>query len=406
MNYSRLNVIRESEDVVLYRGADPASAERYTVKELKGSARGAPAQVARLRCEFDLLNRLPPEHLLRPVRDHSEVGVLLFEDTRGSVGQLIDKYGPLAPGVVVRVLLEALGALGHLHGQGLGHGSLNPHKLLVDPHGRVKLGDFLPYPFAGTVPLVDPGQQYQAPEVLDSGLGACQPSSDLYLLGFAALEMLVGPTFVYLFGATTSPEQRPDLLSWHADPGKGLTGLREALAEAPNRLVSVIERLICKEVSKRVYRDAAQVVADLKRCGLALDQRLPPFDVPPGPARRATPRGKAQGAQRRPARCLLELTDLQQGPGAVRYFSPGGPVLVGRQPGCDLVLAGGDVSAKHALLTCEQDGWHAYDLNSRGGTLVNDAPVRHARLGPGDTLTIGCHYYELNLREAGKRIGP
>ena len=66
-----------------------------------------------------------------------------------------------------------------------------------------------------------------------------------------------------------------------------------------------------------------------------------------------------------------------------------GPVVVGRQPGVKLRLADVKVSREHSKIFQQGPDWFVVDLNSRNGTLVNDAIVTRHALHDGDEITIG-----------------
>jgi hypothetical protein len=65
------------------------------------------------------------------------------------------------------------------------------------------------------------------------------------------------------------------------------------------------------------------------------------------------------------------------------------PVLVGRDPACDVVLADPRASRRHAEIARDGDTWRVRDLGSSNGTLLNGAPIVESELGLGDVLTIG-----------------
>jgi hypothetical protein len=65
------------------------------------------------------------------------------------------------------------------------------------------------------------------------------------------------------------------------------------------------------------------------------------------------------------------------------------PVIVGRDPACDLVLADPRASRRHAEIVRDGDVWRVRDLGSSNGTLLNAAPVVEAELGLGDVLRVG-----------------
>lgn len=69
-------------------------------------------------------------------------------------------------------------------------------------------------------------------------------------------------------------------------------------------------------------------------------------------------------------------------------------VLLGRKPDNDLCLEGDAVSAHHALLLLDADGWLLIDLQSTNGTYVGKQRVRQHRLIEGEVFRIA----DLHLR--------
>jgi len=72
-----------------------------------------------------------------------------------------------------------------------------------------------------------------------------------------------------------------------------------------------------------------------------------------------------------------------------------GPVLVGRDPGCAIVLADPTVSRRHAQLEVDADACRIRDLGSRNGTHAHGRVVTDARLRAGDAVTFGLHAVRL-----------
>lgn len=61
-------------------------------------------------------------------------------------------------------------------------------------------------------------------------------------------------------------------------------------------------------------------------------------------------------------------------------------LLLGRSRDCDVVLASGAVSRRHARLFFRDGHWVVCDLGSTNGTTVNGASVGRCRLRPGDRV--------------------
>lgn len=64
-------------------------------------------------------------------------------------------------------------------------------------------------------------------------------------------------------------------------------------------------------------------------------------------------------------------------------------VVLGRAQECDVRLADGNVSRRHAELRQEDATYWLVDLGSTNGTLLNDEPVQRAKLSDGDRITLG-----------------
>lgn len=90
-----------------------------------------------------------------------------------------------------------------------------------------------------------------------------------------------------------------------------------------------------------------------------------------------------------------------QGPAETWEFPiPFGKTIIGRQPGCDLLLEHQQISRQHARLEYTSEKMHITDLNSSNGTLLNDqslTPDVSTPLKPGDRLGIGPFTLTLDL---------
>ena len=68
----------------------------------------------------------------------------------------------------------------------------------------------------------------------------------------------------------------------------------------------------------------------------------------------------------------------------------GGPVLIGRDAECDLVLHDNYASRQHCWVEQRDGRWWVRDLGSRNGTWVGDEQVVHERpLSDGDLILVG-----------------
>jgi len=62
-------------------------------------------------------------------------------------------------------------------------------------------------------------------------------------------------------------------------------------------------------------------------------------------------------------------------------------VVVGRSSGCDVQLADGMVSRRHAQLRRTDEGWRVVDLLSTNGTYLNGRRISSADALPGDQVS-------------------
>ncbi|MBZ0271499.1 FHA domain-containing protein [bacterium] len=68
--------------------------------------------------------------------------------------------------------------------------------------------------------------------------------------------------------------------------------------------------------------------------------------------------------------------------------------VIGRHPGCDLFLRGGEISERHARIVTRRGRHYLYDADSAAGTFVNGGKIRGMTLSDGDYIRIG----EITLR--------
>jgi len=73
-------------------------------------------------------------------------------------------------------------------------------------------------------------------------------------------------------------------------------------------------------------------------------------------------------------------------------------LVIGRSKDCDVPLADGNVSRRHAELGRSDGGFVLRDLDSTNGTLVNGRRVRHATVGVGDEITNGTSTLRIEQR--------
>lgn len=89
---------------------------------------------------------------------------------------------------------------------------------------------------------------------------------------------------------------------------------------------------------------------------------------------------------------------LKPASGAPVEISRDGSV-VGRDPSCDIVLADGSVSRKHARLDRRGDSWIVVDQGSANGTFIDSQRVAEQMLRPGQELRFGAIAFRVEVDE-------
>jgi ABC transport system ATP-binding/permease protein len=82
---------------------------------------------------------------------------------------------------------------------------------------------------------------------------------------------------------------------------------------------------------------------------------------------------------------VLEVTSN----GARAVVRPDHPVVVGRDPSCDLVIENKLVSRRHCEIDYAEDGWVVRDLDSRNGTFVDDQRAAYVAAVDGGQVRLG-----------------
>jgi hypothetical protein len=98
-----------------------------------------------------------------------------------------------------------------------------------------------------------------------------------------------------------------------------------------------------------------------------------------------------------PARLALRV---RRGMPPDRMVALDRPVVVGRDPSCDLVLVDGRVSRRHLEIVPDGGTLRMRDLGSSNGTSLNGVPLETGEIGLGDVVTLGDS--ELCVEDAGE----
>jgi eukaryotic-like serine/threonine-protein kinase len=175
-----------------------------------------------------------------------------------TLGDLLDREGPLEVEVAVAITLGVLDVLAAAHRQGMVHRDVKPGNVLLPAEGGVKLADF---GIAKAMDEVSAGltatgsvvgtASYLAPELVEGGRAT--PASDVYSVGCMLYALLAGrPPFTGDSALAVAYAQR------HT-PVPAVETLRP---EVPAELRAVLDRALAKDPSVR-YPDAEGMRAAL-----------------------------------------------------------------------------------------------------------------------------------------------
>ncbi len=204
------------------------------------------------------------------------------EHVRGiDLKERIRRIAPFTAAAAVDVAIAVAQALDHLHRNGIIHGDLRPHKVLIGPEGEIKVtGAGLAFAFADqeekrTLALMR-AAHYAAPETFEGRVP--DERSDIYSLGIILFEMLAGT--VPFTGETPIA-----VATRHArDP---VPSVRDQNAAVPRALEGIIRKALAKDPDER-YQTAREILADLRSVQDALRVGKPLNWSPLDPSRAAS----------------------------------------------------------------------------------------------------------------------
>jgi len=405
MDLKRIHDLFDSKSYRIWEGEASDGQTRCTVKELLADAASNPVFLDRLKEEAEFIEKFPHRHILALQRRHS-AEIHFFEDTKYSLREFVDKNGKLRNEQVVRVLRQCLESLSFLHEQGFAHGSLCLENVFVDPEWDVKLADFVGYRFElqSPPPPLEGLPKHQPPEVVNGTIGQCGPSSDLYCLGFVALEMLSGPDFPNLFGRGGNLNDPQQWLRWHASIDTRLEALQILMPEVCHNLRILIEELIEKVPAKRKLKSATIALRRLNAMELDEEVLGPLVPVPPAPP----PPPSQSTLPRRRLGPNLHLKPRSASSGLQEaYFPHDKPALFIKHEPAD----GDTVPRPMALLSCQENYWYIYNLSDNASVVLhNRKPVSKympRRLQSGDEIRFDdLKVYCVDLELQGTGINP
>ena len=274
--YKLLNKIGTGSFANVYAARDVKLSREVAIKQLHEQYLVDKAALERYWGEAQLLSGLEHPNIMTIFDVVKSKGCLVLELMQGSLKEIY-KEKPMPVEEVRQMLIQSAKGLDCLHGQGLIHGDIKPANLFLSKQEIVKLGDF---GLARRVndeegSLVKGTTRYMAPELVSEDFGDVGPASDLYSLGFAALELLVGPNFDSLFPDLIAfgRDRQMAWMMWHCSADRKLPPVQSILQGVPDDLANVINKMIQKDQSQR-YLSAKDVISDLSGIATPVGQSI------------------------------------------------------------------------------------------------------------------------------------
>lgn len=402
--------LHQSETALLARYEE--NGRRYVAKQLTPKALESASCRQQLADEHQFLSQICHDRLLNVGRFDERKGLLLFDDATCTLRDYISSEGAMPNDLVCNVVIELCELLDALHRQRLLHGLIGSDTVFVTADGHIKSGNFVGYRFdIGDPPIpARSSPRYEAPEAID-GLSECGPHTDLYCVGFLALEMLTGAEFPHLFGLTESEQDRKWLV-WHDDPNKSLGDWDRKVPGAAGALVQLINGLIEKDVSKRNPETARAVIEFINSHGLQ-SRKLLQTSVERGRVSETSKTHPQRTKKRRHRRetPLLTLTDTVTDQACSSRETK--PFVIGSDPQLSksgLRIVTSDFKGeRHALMSPRAGNWMIFDLATNPPVRVNDRVVEMSEptiLNDNDQLRIGHRNVTVDFEYRGRGVIP
>ncbi|HEV3364254.1 MAG TPA: AAA family ATPase, partial [Acidimicrobiia bacterium] len=270
--YEAVEPLGESATALLLRARPEGTATSAVIKLLK-SEYPTPEEVSRLAHEHRIVEGLPLEGIVRPLRIERfkhRIGLILEDSGGSSLRSMIGPTG-LDTETFLRVAIPLVRTLGHLHDADVIHKDLNPSNIVVDDAlSTVQITDFgiasrLPRVHRDAAPAdrLEGTLPYLSPEQTGRMNRAVDHRSDFYALGATFYETLTGrPPF--------TADDAMELVHCHLAVRP--VPPQEVNPSVPEALSDIVVKLLAKSPEDR-YQSAYGLLQDLEQCQIAWRER-------------------------------------------------------------------------------------------------------------------------------------
>lgn len=281
-NYELFEEIGRTKTTVVYRAFDLTLGRDVAIKELTTAGKSDPQRQERFLREAQYLAQTEHPGMLRIHTVVAEKGWIVMERMKGNLAAQI-QHAAIESTTVRSILRQLLSALEFLHGRGKLHGSIRPSNILIDDAGSVRLSDFEQIDLDGELRMPTSSKKYLAPEWIRSEFGDLGKASDLYCLGFTALELLAGPNFdsLVLDSQAASVDSDVAWLRKHSSE-EAFPSTASLIPGVPSDLATTIDELLKKQVSDRPA-SASEVLEKLDDQAVIAIEPVPAVAAAPVP---------------------------------------------------------------------------------------------------------------------------
>jgi serine/threonine protein kinase len=306
---------------------------------------------------------------------------------------------------VLFVLRGILYTLNFLHQRRFVHANLKPTNVFIDDEGRIRLSDGFLYSLESPGTLPPPvSQKYLSPEHTSDACGKMSPQTDLYMVGFIALELFAGDRFGRGFQGIGDNATDDDhaWFQWHGStlPAPDATVFQKS---CPKELAAVVAKLVSKSQEDR-YMTAEDALRDLQN--ISLDQKAVGLPV----ADRPSPKRKASAndiLDRPPNGVALVLASGSRAGEMIGTDDM--EFAIGLDPDCLLRFSENEYPLLQCRLECQRTPSHGWSISRvRGeGIFVNQRPLEgRTSLRSGDIICLGPRGpdVQFNLQSSGFSI--
>jgi len=276
--YAELDFLNETLSASDFRSVCAATGETVLIKLIK-TERAPPADIARLKHEFELIRKSAVEGVVKilDIVTHEERLALVLEDFKGiPLKRHFPGTFPLSR--ILNIGIRLSGILENLHAHNFIHRCITPAAILFDPEtDTLKLTCFgIAAELAGWSPEVVQEivetLAYMSPEQTGRMNCAVDYRTDLYSLGIVLYESLTGAV----------PFQSRDPLEIiHAHMARMPLAPYEINPNIPPVLSDIVMRLLAKAAEER-YQSGQGLMRDLIECRYNPPGYFTEIQYPPG----------------------------------------------------------------------------------------------------------------------------